>query len=61
MSLIEAYEAAAVAICAAIQHDADTRKAAGSSSWKALLEPSEFHDRCFALARRQMLFHREPT
>lgn len=55
MSVIEAYEAAAVAICAAIQHDADSRKANGSSSWKALLDPSEFHDRCYRMARFAVL------
>lgn len=54
MTLIEAYEAAAVAICAAMQHDANTRKANGSKSYGALLAPDDFHDRCYRLAKQAM-------
>ncbi len=44
------YAAAAAALCAAISLDAKVREESGSSRWKALLEPIDFHEKTFDLA-----------
>jgi hypothetical protein len=56
MTLIDAYESAAIVLSDAINREAQNHGEHGGNPWDALLPASEFHDRCMALARKSVLF-----